>query len=439
MDARKACRSMVLFQTGLAKPSIIAKVSTVYAQKQNALGRNTMHHPQIALQKTLCLLLVIATHAILPFTTGNPFWKLYAGTQASGADMIAGIFAFSLVPSFIFASGFLLEQSVQNAACLGEIAGKRIKRLVWPWFLVMMFWLVPLYTLFDLPSYSRPEGASFWATLLAGIQGRFSDHLWFLLVLFWASLFWLVATPLLKLAPLDDVCAKMPKPDLRPWIEKGRALIMQQIPDWVKPEWFALKGEKPAIPLTDLVGLGLAFIVAVAIQVGGSNLTWFCFHETAGPVIFLYCGMLAYRHREWLDAFLRDNCNKVFPALALPFLILAPGGNAHFLFAWLLGVLGALLTYAACLMLANSCICIKKTAPMYAYFEKNAFRFYLFHMPIALIVFRGLNALDFLPPWICIVATFVLTLVVTAGVVRCSHLLEQNQLPKIVAGMQPKN
>ena len=38
VDAREECRLMVLFQTDIAKPSIIANLSTVYSQKQNALN-----------------------------------------------------------------------------------------------------------------------------------------------------------------------------------------------------------------------------------------------------------------------------------------------------------------------------------------------------------------------------------------------------------------
>ena len=399
-----------------------------------------MHYPQIALQKTLCLLFVIAAHAVLPFTATKPFWKLYADTQACGADTVAGIFTFSLVPSFIFASGFLLEKAMQETSCLGEVAGKRIKRLLWPWLLVMLFWLVPLYTIFDLPSYCRPEGASFWATLLAGLQGQFTDHLWFLLALFWASLFWLAAGPLLKRAPIPCCCCcNMPKPNLRPWIEKARAIIMKELPGWIKPEWFALKGEKPVVPVTDLAGFGLAFIVAVTIQVGGKDLTWFCFHEAAGPILYLYCGMMAYRHREWLDTILWDNRAKLLPGLAIPFLLLSPVGGAHFVLTWTLGILGALMTYTACLVIVRTGFSIKKAAPHYAYFEKNAFRFYLFHMPVALLLFEALNATAFLAPWLIITATFILTLAVTAAIVHCTHTLEQTQLPKIFAGMQPKN
>ena len=398
-----------------------------------------MHYPQIALQKTLCLLFVIAAHAVLPFTVNSPFWKLYAATPACGADVVAGIFMFSLIPSFMFASGFLLEKAMQDTPCLGEVAGKRIKRLLWPWLLVMLFWLVPLYTIFDLPSYSRPEGASFWATLLAGLQGRFTDHLWFLLALLWASLFWLVAAPLLKRAPIPCCCCSMTKPDLRPWIEKTRAMVIKELPDWVKPEWFALKAEKILVPAADLAGIGLAFIVAVSIQVGGKDLTWFCFHEAAGPILYLYCGMLAYRHRDWLDALLWDNRLKLLPGLALPFLLLTPVGNTHFVLTWVLSILGALVTYTVCIVLVRTGFSIKKAVHYYAYFEKNSFRFYLFHMPVALLAFKGLNAMDFLSPWLTILATFVLTLAATAGIVHCSHALEQTQLPKIVAGMHPKN
>ncbi|MCC8193328.1 MAG: acyltransferase [Deltaproteobacteria bacterium] len=398
-----------------------------------------MHHPQITLQKTLCLFFVIVAHATFPFTEHSGFWQLYADTQATGAEFVATIFSYTLVPSFIFASGFLLEKSFQTTPCIGDIAGKRIKRLIVPWFLVMLFWLVPLYSLFDIPAYNRPQGSSFWATLLAGLQGRFTDHLWFLLALFWASLFWIAARPMLDRLRIPDLSAGALKTGPAFWMEKVRARLRRYTPDWIQPEWFALHGEKPAFTVRDFAGLGLALVVAVTVHVGAKDMTWFCFREAAGPSIFLYCGMLACRHAEWLDTFLWENRAKTLPALALLFLVLLPVGKEHFLLAWFLRVLGALLTYHTCLLFARIGFPAKKGNGAYAYFEKNAFRFYLFHAPTVLLVFLGLNALDILSPWFCIIATTVLTLLITAGVVYGSHVLERTQLPKIVNGMRPEN
>ena len=129
-----------------------------------------------------------------------PHWKLYADTTAFGGDFAAALLLSALVPSFIFASGFLLEKTLQTSELsFGDILGSRIKRLLVPWFLIMLFWLVPLYTLFDIPAYQRPAGSSLLEAYAAGLQGRFVDHTWFLLVLFWASLFWLLCRPLARL------------------------------------------------------------------------------------------------------------------------------------------------------------------------------------------------------------------------------------------------
>lgn len=400
-----------------------------------------MHHPQITLQKTVCLFGIIVFHALLPFTTQTPssFWKLYAATQAVGGDYIATLLSFTLVPSFIFASGFLLEKSMQSGPAFSALLEKRIHRLLVPWFFVMLFWLVPLYTLVDIPAYNRPAGTSFGGALLAGLQGRFTDHLWFLLVLFWASLFWMICRPLLERAPEPALPATFTKPDLSPWLEKAREKAESLKPAWVNPEWFRLHWETPVVPARDLAGIGLAVVAAIVLRVGGKNLTWYCFSESAGPILFVYCGMLAYRHRDWLDTFLWKNFAKIFPLTAVPFLVLLPVGHGHFLLSWLLGVLGALLTYQLSLLLVRIGFPAKKTSGVYAFFERNTFRFYLFHVPTVLLVFMGLNTLDVLSPWLCILLTVVLTLLITAGVVLCSHKLEQTQLPKIAAGMRPGN
>lgn len=383
---------------------------------------------------------MIALHALLPFTTGNAYWKVYADAQALGGDLIARILLFSVVPAFIFASGFLMENSLlARSPSFGDFLGARIKRLLVPWFLVMLVWLVPLYTLFDVPAYGRPDGGSFWETLLAGLQGRFTDHLWFLLVLFWATLFWLLVRPLMECAarlPIPSACAK---PDWVPYgkIAEARAKLEEMIPAPLKSDAFKLQGEKPALTLPDLAGFGVALVAVFIIQAGTRGVTWFCLNETAGPVLFLYCGMLARRHEEWLNAFLWKNYLKIFPVLALAFLILLPAGNSLFVVPWLLGVIGALLIYQLCLGAVRIGFPAKKPTGAVAFFEQNAFRYYLFHMPTTVLVFTLLDNPNGFHPWVCILLTLVSALAITTIVVRCSRALEERFLPKIFSGMRP--
>ena len=398
-----------------------------------------MHHPQIALQKTLCLFLVMLTHASLPFTSHNPFWMVYADTQACGAGFLVKFFIFFLAPAVIFASGFLLEKTIQETPCVGEVIAKRITRLIWPWLLATLFWLVPLYTLFDIPAYNRPEGTSFWTTVLAGLQGRFVEHLWFLLVLFWASLFWIIVRPLPRYIEKSAILTKAPNFAMPTWFKEACAKANQWRPSWIKNEWFALKWEKASFTMTEILGMGVAFIVALTIQIAGKDLTWFCFQQSAGPILFLYCGILAYRHREWLDTFLVNNYKKTLPTLALIFLALQPTGNMHFLLTWTLGLLGALLMYQLCLLLILADFPQKRFATSYTYFEKNIFRFYLFHMPVSLLLSRKMIELGVFPPWLNIIFTFILTIILTIGLVYCSHHFEKTQLPKIFNGMRPKD
>ena len=397
-----------------------------------------MHHPQIALQKNLCFFFVIVLHALLPFTNLTSFCTVYTDMQAGNGDTIARILHFSLFPSLIFASGFLLEKAALSASGFDEIVKKRIKRLVVPWFMTMLFWLVPLYVIFGLPACNRLADASFWATLLAGLQGRFTGHLGFLLSLFWASMFWLIVGPLLKRTPLPAFLNKS-TPNLQPDFAKCKTWFDQSRPNWINPEWFTLRGAIPSISTRDRMGLGLAFVAAVTLQVACSHMTWYGFQQAAGSLIFLYCGMLAYRHYEALNAFLLLNFGKLFAALALPFLILAPVGHVHFLFAWMLGVLGALLTYMISLLLVRFGLDRQKDANFLGYVERNLLRLYLFHMPVVLVISKGLTALDAFSPWPCVMVASILTLAVTAGLVQCSHWAERVILPQIVAGMRPKN
>ena len=402
-----------------------------------------MHYPQVTRLKTLCLFFVIVLHALYPFASHTPFWSLYADTQAAGADIIIRFFGATLIPAFIFASGFLLEKTLQTQTLtFSDILGIKIKRLLAPWFFTMLFWLVPLYTLFDIPAYGRPAGSSLWEAYARGFPGLFTDHLWFLLALFWATLFWLICRPLADLLA-RHAPARLPAmlacrlPDL-----KGLLPTQEKMRNIALPEWISRNiphVAKPDLSMADLTGLGIALVAALIVQVGSQSLTWYCFNESAGPIIYLYCGMLAYRHRDWLDTLFRENAIKIFFPLAAAYVVLLPAYALFFPAAWLLGILGSLLAYQICLGTVGMNFPLKDSKGLYACFEKNAFRFYLFHMPTTLVLFKLLSAPDILAPWLCIPAVIILTLLITAVFVRCSHWLEETQLPKIAAGMRPNN
>jgi peptidoglycan/LPS O-acetylase OafA/YrhL len=335
-----------------------------------------MRANEISLLKTCSLLGVIFIHALGPFTVPRIFWKMFAEQPNLTADLIVSWLSLVIIPSFMLASGYLLALSLEckKRSFLEQLAN-RARRLLIPWLCLTLFWMVPLYTLFDLPAYNRPAGLSLLHTYEAGLKGLFSDHLWFLMVLFWVSLFWLAVFPLLK--------------------KIGAA-----------------------------GGLALALVVSWLISRYGQGLTWYALWETAGPLIYVFLGIALWRWRARLAPFWQ---RWAIPAFALTFLLYA-------LFAWygeLPPVLywtgccaGALLAYQASRFCSQRWYRALRGNLCYRYFEDNAFRFYLFHMPGGLVVFKALNAWTSLSPLPFILLSFILNLALTTLIVILMNALE---------------
>lgn len=336
-----------------------------------------MRMPQIALQKTLCLFGVIFCHALLPFDGTNPFWKLNAAEQLPLAAVVDSFFGLVLVPSFIFASGFLWALGCERhqRTALQQIKN-RAKRLLLPWLAMAVFWMAPLYTLFDLPVFNRPEGTPFFDTLGFALSGVFVDHLWFLLVLFWANVFWIAATP---------------------WLGKGK--IVQ--------------------------GAICALLVALCIESYGKGLRWYCLWETATPILSFYLGCVVCWHRETVDRFLFRQPLLSLAVLFVLVALLVPYSTSGAPAYWLGSLAACIFSYQLSQILVVTVYPSLQTLRWYRYFEDNAFRYYLFHMPTGLVSFVLINALFPLPPVPFVLLSFTLTMAVTTVFVALSHLLEK--------------
>lgn len=152
----------------------------------------------IDLVKTITMFLVILCHCLL-FFSDNPYWVVNADYECDGAKFLCNILNYSVVPVFVFSAGFLFQVSMQHKeSSITDAIIKRAKRLLLPYFLYGFLWLVPTYTLFDIPSHGRPEGSSLMAGYKAMFLGMFSDVSWFLLMMFWVSIIWIILKSLLK-------------------------------------------------------------------------------------------------------------------------------------------------------------------------------------------------------------------------------------------------
>lgn len=334
-----------------------------------------MFFPNITLLKTFCLLLVILLHCLLPFGETNPFWKVYADHPDSLAVFFNTFLGFLPVPAFIFASGFLFAHGMKKKKRpMSSLFIRRMQRLLRPWLLNMLFWLVPLYVFFDLPAFCRPESTTLLETYSLALKGMFVDHLWFLWVLFWASIFWMVFYPL-----------------------AGKA------------------GGAPA--------LVLAVLTALLVEKYGKGLTWFCLWETGGPVIFFCLGCLAYRYREILGRILPRWYSLCFLLIAYGFL--APHTYSHYLLSWLVPSTGCFLVYAGSLLFTEKTHGFLRRLSLYRYFEDHSFRYYLLHMPTPLLMVKFLEPRLDLPAPLFIFLALIVTFALTSFFVAASYAVEK--------------
>ena len=335
-----------------------------------------MYIKHVNVIKTFCLFFVIMMHAVLPFAGPSYFWKLHASQIDQTAVALSSLFNFTLIPSFLFVSGFLLNMSLGNKnLSFSDTVIKRAKRLLVPWFFTIIFWLVPLYTFFDIPSFNRPLHATLLETYKAGLLGLFTDHLWFLLVLFWVTIFWLIFLPAIK-------------------------------------------------KFGEITGFFLAVAAATIMQIYGSSIIWYCIWETTSPIIFFYMGYIAFKYRSTIDSFLLRYRIWVLMVLMVFIMILYPHTSSHFSLSWLLSLTGCILIYTVSLIFSNNFYSFLIKNPLYRYFEANSFRYYLFHLPPGLLSFIWLDSITTLPPVPFMALSFSITLLVTTFVVSASRILE---------------
>ena len=148
--------------------------------------------------KTITMFLVIVAHCTL-FFSGNEFWFIKAEQESIVLRWISKFVVLSVVPIFTFASGFLLQLSLQkNKGSIVDLIRKKAVHLCIPYFIYGILWLVPTYTFFDIPSFGRDKVASLIDGYKAMALGQFSDVAWFLLMLFWVTLIWILLKELLK-------------------------------------------------------------------------------------------------------------------------------------------------------------------------------------------------------------------------------------------------
>ena len=147
--------------------------------------------------RTLCLQIVIISHCML-FYADEAMFAMSADFSSPVVKRLCSFLDVTVMAAFVFCSGFLYASGLSKGRPVKEEILLRVKRLILPYYIYGTLWLVPLYTLFDIKSYGRPGDGSLikgYAYMLIGI---FSDHLWFLWMLFWVNLFFILIRQFLR-------------------------------------------------------------------------------------------------------------------------------------------------------------------------------------------------------------------------------------------------
>ncbi len=221
----------------------------------------------------------------------------------------------------------------------------RVKRLIWPYFIYGALWLVPLYTFLDIPTLGRPLHTDFVSGFLAMCMGVFTDHLWFLFPLFWATLFFIIIRNLLD----------------------GKKLIVAGV---------------------------LTVIAAACIELFLSDINYYCISQSGPYFIAFFVGILLYHFNEKIEKW----NSKIYCLISLA--LFAVLGLIIYLnidnaVVYNIGnILGALLFYFIFMAFSRTSFSDKlNKSRFYNFCESRSMNIYLLNCPFMQIYFILLNPL----------------------------------------------
>ncbi len=311
--------------------------------------------------KTASLTGVVVLHCMLFYSIEQMFAE-HAEQPDRIVSFLCNYLNAILISSFVCCSGFLFANNiiVKKRTVLYSIKD-RFKRLVVPYFLYGAFWLVPTYTFFDIETYGRDKGTGLLEGYKSMLLGVFSDHLWFLLMLFWVTLVFILMTPLFK---------------------------------------------KKLLPVMFIIVLGLSLLVEYCVDFPYYKVT-----QVSTYLLPFFLGVVLYFFFEKLDSLptaVTGTAAAVFGAAALLYDRFCDSGIVPY---WGLKLCGACFTWFLFLTLNRSERMLKfRDSRIMKYTREHSMRMYLLNCPFVYIYFRILNPMVGDNPVICILANFVLTM-----------------------------
>lgn len=311
------------------------------------------------LMKLISMVSVVLAHCMF-FYASNPFWPMSAEVGSNVAKFLTNFFDYSLLAFFVFASGFVYNLSSQKKSAV-ELIDSRVKRLLMPWLLYGVFWLVPTYTYFDIESFGRPAGASLIDGYINMLLGRFADVAWFFPMLFWITLIWTF---------------------LKYFYKKERAV---------------------AGALVSVLVLILSHHLLVSVD-------FYKLSQIDKYILIFYFGIMTCNFAESIE---RLN-TKAVTIIAVILLSLSVIGAQFANDNFYLGVLIRLVSAYAFLFVGLFCdkiglVAFIKDKKGYKWLKANQINIYLFQVPWLYVYFRLLNPYVGNIPFLCITLNFVMT------------------------------
>jgi hypothetical protein len=223
-------------------------------------------------------------------------------------------------------------------------------------------WVVPLYTIFDINCFGRPEHAGWGEGYLYMLLGSFADHLWFLWLLIWISLIFIL---------------------LKPLIEKKHYI------------------------LTAVIYLAVILFIQLFLQ----DFPYFKLSQIPAFTTPYFLGILLYELYDSIDRLPLWGLAAIFGFLFLFVLLYDKFGESHFLINWLFRALGSMAYFFLFFMLEKSEFFVRlRNSRYWDYTQSHGLQLYLFNCPVNYLYFRLLYPLIGQNVFLCCFTNFVLSL-----------------------------
>ena len=141
--------------------------------------------------RALAIILVVIGHSIIMYSDE---WSLHVYDNNIISFIKRGINIIQM-PLFFSLSGYLFSNNINKYTDRLTFIKKKIKRLLLPYVLIGLFWMIPIKYILNIKGY-REKGL--YNIIVKGLfMGNDNGHLWYLLTLFFIFIISIIIKPLL--------------------------------------------------------------------------------------------------------------------------------------------------------------------------------------------------------------------------------------------------